>query len=98
MTDIPRWQAGELDAPGEDVPQQIEKVFEHLPVTMFLGDPIRGPETIIGWSNAWRNKDGTTTIVMSLDEEASEKLKDLADLFKFYAIGFAGVARKEEPQ
>jgi hypothetical protein len=78
-------------------PDNIEKVFEHLPITIHVGDHIRGPKTIIGWSNAWRDRDtGETTIMMTLDEEASEKLGNLTELFRLYAIGFAGFARSPE--
>lgn len=93
MVDIPHPD----DLQNEDVPN-IEKVFERLPISLHLGDPVRGPNTIIGWSNAFRDKDtGETTIVMTIDGEASEKLGDLVEVFKLYAIGFAGVARREEP-
>jgi hypothetical protein len=95
MSDIPRWQAGELDEPGEDIPG-VEKLFKNLPITIHLGDPKLN--TIIGWSNAWRNEDGTSTIVMSLTEEDSEKLGNLVETHRLWVIGFAGVPRKEQPQ
>lgn len=96
MADIPRWRAGELDEPvdPEDVPN-IEKVFERLPVTLYVGDPRERGNMVIGWSNAFRDKDtGETTIVMTLDGEASKGMGDLVEVFKLYAIGFAGVARR----
>lgn len=72
----------------------IEKVFENLAVTLHL-DYRTNPSTIIGWANAFQNKDdGTTTIVLSLDAEASQKLKNLTELFELYALGFTGIARK----
>jgi hypothetical protein len=51
---------------------------------------------IIGWSNAWRNEDGTATIVMSLDGEASKGMGNLAEAFDLYSLGFAGKARRPE--
>ena len=94
MSDIPRWRAGELDEPGEtpEPGPEVKQVFHNLPVTMHLGDP--KVNTIIGWSNAWQNADGTATIVMSLNEEDAQKLGDLSEAFKLWAIGFAGVARR----
>lgn len=85
----------------EDVPN-IEKLFERLPITVNVGFPqlLGGPgldATVIGWSNAWRNlDDGSTTVVMTLDPEASKMLKDLTEVFKLYSMGFAGI--KSRPQ
>jgi hypothetical protein len=90
------------DSEDKIEPEEIEQIFAGLPVTLNVGFPssLGGPgrdTTIIGWSNAYRNKDdGRTTIVISLDPEASEKLKDLAQVFDIKAIGFAGI--KKEPQ
>lgn len=86
---------------NQDVPE-IEKLFDSLPVTMNVGFPtsIGGPgldTTVIGWSNAYCNKDdGRTTIVISLDPEASEMLKNLAEVFDLKALGFAGIKRREQ--
>lgn len=101
MADIPE------DAPnhhilafGSDpvpyVPENVEKVFENLAVTIHVGWPQRD-NTIIGWANAWRNKeDGTSTIVIGLDEEPTRMLGDLAEVFQLYSLGFAG--RKYQPE
>jgi hypothetical protein len=74
-------------------PPIIEKVFENLPIQVDLGD--RG-EGILGWANAFQKSDGTTTIILSLDAEASKRLGDMTELFKWYALGFAGIARGAE--
>lgn len=78
--------------------QNIEKVFSNLPITLHF-DYRQNPNTIIGWANAYQSLgDGTTTIVMSLDAEASEKLKSLCELFRLYSLAFTGIARKPETQ
>lgn len=77
---------------------EIEKVFEHLPMHLNLGNDHRHPETMIGRANAFRSlEDGSTTIVIDLEGEASEKLGDLTEVFKLYAIGFAGMAHRRGP-
>jgi hypothetical protein len=87
MTDIPRHESWPDDA------ADVEKVFEGLPVTLNLSDN----KSVIGWSSAFRNKStGETTIVLTLDAESSEKLGDLVEVFKLYAIGFAGIARRPQ--
>jgi hypothetical protein len=84
MSDIPP-----EDLANEDVPE-IEKLFENLAVHVHLGN-YQLDQAIIGWAHGWRNKeDGTSTLVINLDEEASEKLGDLTEIFKLYAIGFVG--------
>lgn len=81
---------------------EIEQIFSGLPVTLNVGFPehLGGPgsdTTIIGWSSAYRNKgDGRSTIVIALDPEASEKLKDLVQVFDLKAIGFAGIKRSSQ--
>lgn len=94
---------GDISEPirDQDTPE-IEKVFDSLPVTLNVGFPasMGGPgldTTVIGWSHAYRNKkDGCTTIVMSLDPEASEKLQNFAEVFDIKAIGFAGLKRRSQ--
>lgn len=89
------------DSEGIEI-DEIEKIFSSLPVTLNVGFPERigGPgsdTTIIGWSSAFRNKnDGRSTIVIALDPEASEKLKNLAEVFELKAIGFAGLKRSPQ--
>jgi len=80
----------------------IERVFSNLPVTLNVGFPqmLGGPgsdTTIIGNAFAYRTKDdGTTTIIITLDPEASEQLKKLDEVFELKALGFAGMKRKPE--
>lgn len=93
MTDKPEGLEGMLD---------IERIFSSLPVTLNLGFPqaLGGPgadTTVIGWAHAYRTKDdGQTTIVMTLDPEASEMLKSLVEVFELKAIGFAGMKRSPQ--
>lgn len=76
---------------------EIEKIFEHLPMHFNLGTDHRHPTTTIGWANAFRSlEDGSTTIVINLEGEASGKLGDLTEVFKLYAVGFAGMPYQKE--
>lgn len=90
------------DSEDKIEPEEIEQIFSGLPVTLNVGFPtsLGGPgldTTVIGWSSAYRNKgDGRSTIVIALDPEASEMLKDLAGVFDLKAIGFAGIKRREQ--
>lgn len=94
----------DIDGREDDVIEmvEVEKLFEGLPITVNVGFPsaLGGPgqdTTIIGWSVAYRAKDtGRTTIVMSLDPEASQMLGDLVQVFDLKALGFAGIKRKAE--
>lgn len=67
------------------------KFIERLPVELNLGQP----EHIVGWSSAYIDPDtGKITIEIELDEAASEKLKNLEEVFKLKAIGFAGIKKE----
>ncbi len=79
---------------------EVERIFANLPITLNLGFPrvLGGPgedTTVIGWAHAYRTKDDDrTTIVMNLDPDASELLKNLVEVFELKALGFAGLKRK----
>jgi len=81
---------------------EIERIFANLPVTLNVGFPtaLGGPgsdTTVIGRAYAYRTKDdGQTTIILTLDPEASEQFKKLEEIFELKALGFAGI--KKEPQ
>jgi len=81
---------------------EVERIFSNLPITLNLGFPqaLGGPgqdTTVIGWAHAYRTKDdGQTTIVMNLDPDASEMLKNLVEVFELKAIGFAGMKRSPQ--
>lgn len=67
------------------------KLIENLPVELNLGQP----EQIIGWASASRDPEtGKIAIEIILDEVASVKLENLAEVFELKAIGFAGVKRR----
>lgn len=78
----------------------IERIFAGLPVMLNLGFPraLGGPgedTTIIGSAFAYRTKDdGTTTIILTIEPEAGELLKNLEAVFELKAIGFAGIKRR----
>ena len=68
-----------------------EKVIENLPMLLNLGEP----DSIIGRASAFRHPDtNATRIEIHLSPMASDKLKDLQEVFDLKAIGFAGVARR----
>lgn len=69
-----------------------KRVEGPLPVHLNLaGYP--NPREVIGWANIYRKVDGTMRIDISLDEEASSKLTNLAEVFELKALGFAGIKR-----
>jgi hypothetical protein len=79
---------------------EVERIFAGLPITVNVGFPgqFGGPgldTTVIGNAFGFRNKDdGTTTIILTLDPEASKMLGDLTEVFDLKALGFAGLKRK----
>jgi hypothetical protein len=81
---------------------EIEKIFTDLPITLNLGFPQAlggaGSDTaVIGRAYAYRTKDdGCTTIIMNLDADASEMLKNLVEVFELKALGFAGMKRRPQ--
>lgn len=68
-------------------------------------DPFEGPlpvhlnlsslshDEVIGWARGSRNEDGTTRITIDLDQDASDKLTNLAEVFELKALGFAGIKK-----
>lgn len=89
------------EEPLEDA-VEVDRVFERLPITLNVGFPehLGGPgldTSVIGWSYAFRRKDdGVTTIIMTLDPEASEMLKNLTEVFELRSMGFAAMKRRPQ--
>lgn len=80
------------DIPNTDV---MELFVGPLPMHVNLGgwDNL---ESVIGWARGYRKSDGTTHIAIQLDEEASKRLANLAEVFELKAVGFAGIARRPQ--
>lgn len=68
-------------------------LFEGLPVELNLGHP---EQTVGRAKGTWNPDTHKTTIKIELDESTSQALSDLAEVFEFKAIGFAGI--KQRPQ
>lgn len=67
------------------------------PMHMFLNlSDYRNPEAMIGHATIYQMLDGRKRIEIILDEDASQALTDLTNVFDLKGIGFAGVKRRNE--
>lgn len=84
-----------------DDPHPYDDVlFGNLPMHLNLSDDFRNPTSSIGWASVYRNKlTRLIRIEIQLDQEATQSLTNLAEIFDLLAIGFAGYKkRKEDPK
>lgn len=70
-----------------------ELIFENLPMQVNLSMPA-DPRDAIGSATATRNEDGSSTIEIKLDADATRRLTDLQSVFELWSIGFAGIKRR----
>lgn len=68
-------------------------LVDNLPMHLNLGD-FGNWHSVIGWAKITReHATRQTKIEITLDEETSNKLDNMVDVFELKAIGFAGIKR-----
>jgi hypothetical protein len=73
-----------------------EVLVDRLPMRVNLG-MIENWRSHIGWAKIKRDPEtGRNKIVIEIDEESNEKLGNMVNMFKLYAIGFAGIKLQPE--
>lgn len=79
------------ETPTDDLKTNV--LFENLPMQVNLSMP-GDPRDTIGRATAIRKEDGSSTIEIKLDAEATKRLTDLQSVFELWSIGFAGIKRR----
>lgn len=71
-----------------------EVLVENLRVHVNLGD-IHTWDSQIGWAKVVRDSEtGRNKIEITLDEESSQRLGNMVDVFDLKAVGFAGIKKR----
>lgn len=68
-------------------------IAKDLPVQVNLS-LFNDPSTVMGFADIAIGSDGKAHIEIVLDEEATQRLGDIAELFDLYSIGFAAIQKK----
>jgi hypothetical protein len=71
-----------------------EKVIEHIPMLLNLGD-WGTSESVIGYASAFRDSETSTArIEIHLGKDASDILENLQEIVDLKAIGFVGIMKR----